>query len=504
MERRNFLVGIGGVSIGGSALLGTGAFSRVESQRDVTIAVAEDPDAYLGLKPLDTPNSQNYVALDDNGHLYVQIDGEGDQQGIGTDGPDGQGVNSDSRTWFDGMFQICNQGKEDACVSWEFGDNFQMRDDAELVFYYDGDTDGDSSTSGRVDIEEGREVPVPVGECATIGLRTETFDVDATDDDPLFSGDITLIADVEGDCFDTETPGLGCVECTAEAGDGSEDFLTIEGIDDSSYPEIEATARIDTDAGRNGDLDESNFTVCETFGGDDFGQTPSVTFAGEDEDAEADVMLVIDTSGSMGGQKLTDAQNGAKALVDTLGPGVNVGLVEFASSATLVQGLTSDKQTVKDAIDGLSAGGGTDVGDGIDEGQAEIDANGRPGVPKFMVVLGNGDTSGGENPATNAKNAGTTIYGIAYGSGASAGDFEDIAGEVPNDPDWEEFAFDADQDDITVIFEDIGGIISGTYSIEYTTCNPDTDGSGRDVLVYVDDPEEGDADETVSYTAPSS
>lgn len=216
MERRKFLVGVGGVAAGGAALLGTGAFSRVESQRAVTIQVAEDPDAYLGLKPLDTPNSQNYVALDENGHLYVQIDGEGDQQDVGSDGPIGQGVNSDSRTWFDGLFKICNQGKEDACVSWEFGDDFEMRDDAELVFYYDGDEDGDPSTSGRVDVEEGREVPLALGECARIGLRTETFDVDATEEGPLFDGDIQLIADVDGDCFVEEPPDPDPEPCPEE------------------------------------------------------------------------------------------------------------------------------------------------------------------------------------------------------------------------------------------------------------------------------------------------
>ena len=221
MERRKFLTGISGVAVGGSALLGSGAFSRVESQRSVSIAVAEDPDAYLGLKPLDTPNSQNYVALDDVGHLYIQIDGEGDQQEVGGDGPIGEGVNSDSRTWFDGMFQICNQGKEDACVSWEFSDDFEMRDEAELYFYYDGDEDDDPSTEGRVDIEEGREVPLELGECARIGLRTETFDVDATDDDPLFTGEISLVADVDGDCF-VEDPTDPQVVSWTEVGDTDE------------------------------------------------------------------------------------------------------------------------------------------------------------------------------------------------------------------------------------------------------------------------------------------
>ena len=73
MKRRNFLIGVGGTAIGGSALLGSGAFSRVESHRDVAIQVANDANAYLGLKLLDTPNSNNFVYYDDQGHLAIDI-----------------------------------------------------------------------------------------------------------------------------------------------------------------------------------------------------------------------------------------------------------------------------------------------------------------------------------------------------------------------------------------------------------------------------------------------
>jgi hypothetical protein len=135
-------------------------------------------------------------------------------------------------------------------------------------------------------------------------------------------------------------------------------------------------------------------------------------------------------------------------------------------------------------------------------------------------VLGNGDTSGGEISANNAKNDGTTIYGIAYGSGVSLSAFEYIVGEVPTgrdsqdsasdldedrwDPDWEDYAYDVGTDDIASIFEDIGEIISGTYSLTYTTCNPDADGSTRDVLVHVDDSDAGVSTATETYTEPSS
>ena len=75
MDRRKFLVGLGSASVGGSALVGSGAFSRVDAQRAVTIQVAEDPDAYLGMDKCsidgsETPNS-SYASLDDDGHLRI-------------------------------------------------------------------------------------------------------------------------------------------------------------------------------------------------------------------------------------------------------------------------------------------------------------------------------------------------------------------------------------------------------------------------------------------------
>ena len=50
MNRRNVLVGLGTIVAGGGAALGTGAFSTVEADRTVTVGVAEDSDALLGLE----------------------------------------------------------------------------------------------------------------------------------------------------------------------------------------------------------------------------------------------------------------------------------------------------------------------------------------------------------------------------------------------------------------------------------------------------------------------
>jgi hypothetical protein len=230
----------------------------------------------------------------------------------------------------------------------------------------------------------------------------------------------------------------------------------------------------------------------------------------------------------MGGTKIENAREGAISLVggdtDTTNdatqggfdPTVNIGLTEYDDSATTPAPLGTDQNTVEDEMAALSGNGGTELGEGISTANEQfftdpnasppdfsLGPNNRSNAPDFMIVLGNGDTSGGKGPADDAKNNGVTIFGIAYGSGASVSDFEDISGEEPSDPDYQDYTFDADTDDITNIFSQIGEEIFGTYTIEYETANCEADGNDRNVKVYVDDPDEGDADEIGSYTAPN-
>lgn len=214
MERRKFLLGTGALAAGGAAALGSGAFSRVESQRDVTIQVAEDPDAYLGLDGTGSVNSDNYVDIDENGHLAVDI---------GENPNGGEGVNSDSFTWFDSMVQVCNQGKEDVGFYIQepdddaFPDEYEVDGEPRLMFYT-GEAAGVGDDGVESVMGEENAIHIPLGECVELGVRTYTEGIDATEDEPLFGDEVTLIADVdvEGEIpdvgelvLDEESDGLG-------------------------------------------------------------------------------------------------------------------------------------------------------------------------------------------------------------------------------------------------------------------------------------------------------
>ena len=53
MNRRNVLIGLGGLVAGGGALIGTGAFDTVEAERTVSVETAGDAAALLAFSPAD-------------------------------------------------------------------------------------------------------------------------------------------------------------------------------------------------------------------------------------------------------------------------------------------------------------------------------------------------------------------------------------------------------------------------------------------------------------------
>jgi len=62
MKRRTLLIGLGAVVAGGGAAIGTGAFTTVEAQRTVSVNVAEDSRALVGIDVND-----RYGGQTDNG-----------------------------------------------------------------------------------------------------------------------------------------------------------------------------------------------------------------------------------------------------------------------------------------------------------------------------------------------------------------------------------------------------------------------------------------------------
>jgi hypothetical protein len=126
--------------------------------------------------------------------------------------------------------------------------------------------------------------------------------------------------------------------------------------------------------------------------------------------AGLDLAIVIDVSGSTSGAGILAEKNAAKALIAALPPATSsVSIIRFSSTAGTVAPLTplipaTNIAALNAAIDALSAGGGTNIGTGIDRATFELTgANATAGRSTQMVVLSDGFTSG--NPSVNAAAA---------------------------------------------------------------------------------------------------
>ena len=129
---------------------------------------------------------------------------------------------------------------------------------------------------------------------------------------------------------------------------------------------------------------------------------------------QTSVMLVMDVSGSMAADdlqpnRMVAAKQAARAFVTSLPSNVRVGLVTFSTGASVQAPLTGDREAVLQAIDGLSAEGGTAMGDGLNLalGQLARHAEGErvDEAPGLVVLLSDGAPSHGDSPEAAAERA---------------------------------------------------------------------------------------------------
>jgi Ca-activated chloride channel family protein len=150
----------------------------------------------------------------------------------------------------------------------------------------------------------------------------------------------------------------------------------------------------------------------------------------------ATVMLVIDVSLSMESTdvaptRLKAAQVAAKSFAQDMTPGVNLGLISFAGTATVLVAPTTDRAGVVKAIDNLKLAQSTATGEGIFAALQSIDsfssvvggANGPP--PARIVLMSDGKQTvpddlyaprGAFTAAQAAKHAQVPISSISFGT----------------------------------------------------------------------------------------
>ncbi|NTU71564.1 MAG: VWA domain-containing protein [Coriobacteriia bacterium] len=178
--------------------------------------------------------------------------------------------------------------------------------------------------------------------------------------------------------------------------------------------------------GNLSDADEDE-AVCSDDGVKKFvkGRYDAAVKGGPVSTKSPSTSLVLDCSGSMIGEKIESAKTAADAALDIVEgvgkqSGVNskVGLVRFNEAAEPIESPTVKYKKLRTSIQGLDAGGSTNLVDAIQTGMEQLAGANSP----VMILLSDGvDEQGNTNDqiisaADEARDKGITIYTIGFGT----------------------------------------------------------------------------------------
>ena len=152
------------------------------------------------------------------------------------------------------------------------------------------------------------------------------------------------------------------------------------------------------------------------------------------------VELVVDTSGSMEGDKLTNVKEALTTFLDQIkSDDERVGLIEFyndVSELVRINELRNNRSALGRAVDGLDAGGNTALLDGVSAAYDRLQKLDDPSRINAIVVM----TDGKENASAislnqlvarlqngNQKGVPVTIFAIAYGDDADMNTLQAIS-----------------------------------------------------------------------------
>ena len=100
----------------------------------------------------------------------------------------------------------------------------------------------------------------------------------------------------------------------------------------------------------------------------------SVSAEGEGSQAPLNLCFVLDRSGSMAGTPLKTVKAAAHRIIDRLTGRDRISIIAFDHKAQILveNQLATDLKSIKRQIDGLRAGGGTCIDDGLKLGISEL------------------------------------------------------------------------------------------------------------------------------------
>lgn len=184
--------------------------------------------------------------------------------------------------------------------------------------------------------------------------------------------------------------------------------ISIREVSTTGFPQVEVTVSV----GAGKELDPAHLTVVEN------GRSIQELGMEEltDSGAKVEVVLVMDTSGSMQGEPIASAIEAASSFVQEMPAEIKVGVVSFSDAPRVLERPTLDHGAALDAITSLTAQGETALYDGVVSAASLF----TPGAQKNLVLLSDGgDTVSNatfSRSVASARGANAAVFAVSLES----------------------------------------------------------------------------------------
>lgn len=247
---------------------------------------------------------------------------------------------------------------------------------------------------------------------------------------------------------------LGAVAPKATAQRG----LGIEAEPGHTYPDVQLLVSVPAEVA-GAELSALNVTLLES------GEPRPVQLSkipGE----QLEVMIVIDTSGSMAGPGIDAARRAATSFVDRVPAQARIGLIAFGTTATLTVPPTSDHAAVKASVNELQATGETALYDGIVVALEQIPVAGS--LRRQVVVLSDGADTASlhtlDDVASRLAVTGIRLDAVALATSEN----NESALQQLTQSGRGSFARATEPASLTAIYEELGRSVANQYRASFT------------------------------------
>ena len=182
---------------------------------------------------------------------------------------------------------------------------------------------------------------------------------------------------------------------------------------------------------------------------------------------DVNLVMLLDTSGSMRGSKMSGMLDAAITFVEQMGDDDYISIIAFSTEPQLIvrhEPLGKSREKVINAIKSLQARGDTTLFDAIGDGSGLIAETSSVDTTNAMVVLTDGqDTrsyrfnSGSAAQAALSSNA--TVFTIAYGNDADENTLSSLATQANGN------FYQGDEASIAAIYEEMSAAFGGTVGV---------------------------------------